>query len=664
MRRLTHKPKNAGRNRATAKLILCVGLAAAFPTRAADDLTALSLEQLMGLTVVGASKYEQKQSEVAAAVSIITRDEIRAFGWQTVGEALASLPGVHTTQDNLYTYIGMRGFGLPGDFNTRVLVTVNGNRVNDPIYDYGPIGLELPLDLDLVERIEFIPGPGGAVYGQNAMFGVVNLVTREGRKIDGTELALSTRSPQAQREGRVTWGKQFDNGTNVLLSVSGLYARGEDRFFSYGTTGISGTAAGLDHERDRNVFLRLQRGPWSIEMIEGARRKGDPTAAYFTDPLAPGQYIQDTYQLGQAHYQESFADNTLQASARVFVGKYRFEEVGVYGTPFLSLAAGDWHGVELRLVSSALANHKLMAGLELQVDSRRDLSFLDTSAPANDIVVPGSGYRQGVYVQDEWRASESLVATVGLRLDHNDRTGTQASPRAALVWQAGTATTLKALYGRAHRAPNSFERDYADGVSQVANPALKGESIDTLELVADQRVGSDLHLRGSAYQWTMRDLITQGIDPSSGLPQFQSGDDVKAKGLEVSADKTWSGGGRLRGSVSIQRVHQGGNTRLLNSPRLLAKLNYSAPLPWAGLRLGYEVQYNSQRLTLDGSELGGYAVSNLHLGTDKWVPGLELGLGVRNLFDKRYQHPAADFNWQNAFDQSGRSVRFEARYRF
>ena len=116
--------------------------------------------------------------------------------------------------------------------------------------------------------------------------------------------------------------------------------------------------------------------------------------------------------------------------------------------------------------------------------------------------------------------------------------------------------------------------------------------------------------------------------------------------------------------MSIQRVHQGGNTRLLNSPRLLAKLNYSAPLPWAGLRLGYEVQYNSQRLTLDGSELGGYAVSKLHLGTDKWVPGLELGLGVRNLLDKRYQHPAADFNWQNAFDQSGRSVRFEARYRF
>ncbi len=129
----------------------------------------------MNITVVGGSKYAQKQSEVAAAVSIITRDEIRAFGWRTLAEALASLPGIHTTNDRQYTYLGTRGFGLPGDLTARVLININGNRVNDPVYDGGPVGRDFPLDLALVERIEFIPGPGGAVYGQNAMFGVVNV---------------------------------------------------------------------------------------------------------------------------------------------------------------------------------------------------------------------------------------------------------------------------------------------------------------------------------------------------------------------------------------------------------------------------------------------------------------------------------------------------------
>ena len=84
---------------------------------------------------------------------------------------------------------------------------------------------------------------------------------------------------------------------------------------------------------------------------------------------------------------------------------------------------------------------------------------------------------------DEWRVADNLVATLGLRLDRNNIVGTTYSPRAALIWSASPATTLKALYGRAHRAPNAFERDYSDGFAQVANTSLTGESVDTLELV-------------------------------------------------------------------------------------------------------------------------------------------------------------------------------------
>ena len=85
----------------------------------AKDLTSLSLEQLLQVTIVSAAKYEQKQSDVAAAASAITRQEIQAFRWRTQGAALANLPGVHTTYDRQYSYLGARGFGLPGDYNPR-----------------------------------------------------------------------------------------------------------------------------------------------------------------------------------------------------------------------------------------------------------------------------------------------------------------------------------------------------------------------------------------------------------------------------------------------------------------------------------------------------------------------------------------------------------------
>ncbi len=640
-------------------LALCLALAAATPAqgRAADDLTALSLEHLLEVTIVGASKYEQKQGEVAAAVSVITRQEIKSFGWRTIDEALASLPGVHLTYDRQYSYLGLRGFGLPGDLNTRVLVMVNGNRVNDPTYDSGPVGREFPLDIDLIERIEFIPGPGGAVYGQNAMFGVVNVITRTGADVDGTELALAAQHPQALSEGRISWGKRLDGGVDVLVSASGLRARGEDRFFDFGASGISGVAAGLDGERNRQLFSRIARGPWSFDFIYGYRRKDDPTGSFFSDPFVPGQYVVDSHALAQLQYQDVFRGDTLHVSGRLFSGQYRFRSILSYGTQVSFPAEADWRGTEWRLVSTALAGHKLMVGFEAQDNARTDQATLDLANPANNIEIPNSGYRIGVYAQDEWRIGEALTATLGLRTDRNNATGTQTSPRAALIWQALLGTTLKVLAGRAGRAPNVFESQYDDGRTQVRNPALKDERVDTFELVVDQRAGRDLTLRGSAYQWSMSDLVTLGIDPASGLTQYRSGEKVKARGLELSADKTWNSGARLRGSVSMQDVAYVSGGSLPNSPETLGKLNLSSPLHWAGLRAGYELRYDSKRLSLDGSRLGGYALSNLTLSTDALARGLELSIGVFNLLDKRYAHPGADTNWQNSFDQGGRSVR-------
>lgn len=645
-------------------LLALAAASACIDARAALDLTTLSMEQLMDLRVTGASKYAQKQSEVAAAASIITRDEIRTFGWRTIEQALASLPGIYVTYDRQYVYLGTRGFGLQGDFNTRVLITLNGNRANDSLYDGGPMGRQMPLDLDLVERIEFIPGPGGAVYGQNAMFGVVNIVTRSGQSLDGAEVAAGVQHPQRLREGRASWGRRYDNGLDLLVSASGLRARGEDRFYDFGAAGVSGVARGLDDARDREFFVRAAQGPWAFDLLRGDFRKGDPTGAYLSDPLVPGQYEGDRYTLGQLQYQQRLWDGALDIQARLFAGQERYTSQLSYGTAFGFPGTGEWRGLEARALYTGLASHKLMLGIETQDNSKIEQHILDLANPANDISITGSGSRTGLYAQDEWRLAETLSATLGLRIDHDSRSGSRTSPRAGVIWQAMPSSLVKLLYGRAHRAPNAYERDYDDGFAQIANPALRGERIDTLELVVDHRVGQALSLRASAYQWTMHDLVTLGIEPLSGIAQYRSGDPVKARGIELSADRTWSWGGRLRGSLSMQQARQADGGRLINSPRTLARINASAPLPASGLRLGYEFQFDGQRRTLDGSDVGGHALSHLNLVADRWLPGLSLGLSVRNLFDKRYSHPGADTNWQNTLEQDGRSIRLEARYRF
>jgi outer membrane cobalamin receptor len=640
-------------------LLPCLACIAALHEAAAADVTEMSLEQLMQIGVVGASKYEQKQSEVGAAVSVITRQEIKAFGWRTLDQALASLPGVYVTYDRQFTYLGVRGFGLPGDYNTRVLVTIDGNRVNDPIFDSGPSGRELPIDMDLVERIEFIPGPGGAVYGQNAMFAVVNIVTRTGAQMNGAEVAVGDQQPQSLIEGRASWGRHLDNGVDVLMSVSGMNARGQNLFFDYGDSGKSGIAWGLDADRTKQIFASIARGPWSFEFVYGLEHKDDPTALYFSDPLVPGQYQETGYALTQLQYQDNFASDTLHMSARVFTGNDVSNERLSFGNIYYAFpSTPDLAGVEVRAVSTALAAQTLMLGLEAQDNYNIDQSQIVVANPSQNVHVPGSGYRVGLYGQDEWRLWNALAATLGLRVDRNDTTGTALSPRAALIWQATPETTAKALYGIAHRAPNAFE-DLSGFTPDPHSLGLSGETIDTLEFDVDQRVGRDLALRAAVYQWTLHDLILQNDDVSQ---VYQNDQPVDTRGIELSTDKTWGSGARLRDSVSIQHANYSSGAAVVNSPRVLGKLNFSSPLPVYGLRLGYELRYDSSRLTLDGTTLGGYALSNLFLSTESLAKGLEVSLSIGNLFNKRYAQPASSSHWQDSLQQDGRSVRTDFHY--
>ncbi|UJP05225.1 MAG: TonB-dependent receptor [Nitrosomonas sp.] len=634
---------------------------------ASTNLEQLSLEQLMDIRVVGASKYEQKQQQVAASVSVITRQDIRTYGWRTLGEALASLPGVYTTYDYQYNYPGVRGFGLPGDLTTRILITINGNRINDATYDQGPTGRDFPLDLDLIERIEFIPGPGSAVYGQNAMLGVVNVVTRKGSDVKGVELSASYQTAESMPQERITMGKKFDNGIDAIFSFSALQARGTDRFFDYGDTGIFGVAHRLNGEHVKQFFTSISRGPLAFDFIYGNRAKEDPTGAYFSDPLTGGQFQQDRRLNTQIQYHDNFAGNTLNVMGRLFLGRYDWHGSFNYeGQQTLSTGPGIWHGAELRVLSTALASHQLMLGIEYQNNTGIKQTYRNFDNPEENMLIRSSVVRTGVYIQDEWRITDTLTATAGLRYDFNTWINSRLSPRGALIWQATPKTTLKALYGRAHRSPNSFERDYVDNVSQVTNPGLHAEMIDTLELVADYFPQRNLNLRATAYAWDMHRLIALGIDPVSELTQYQqSSKKVLARGAELSFDKTWDSGARVRGSYGIQNTEQQG-THLPNSPHHLGKVNVSMPIPlMSGLRAGYELQYFGKRKTLDGDNTDSYVLSNLNLITDvPRVKGLEASLSFYNLFNENYLHPASNINWQNTFWQPGRTVRFRLEYRF
>src|SRR5206468_2674797 len=115
--------------------------------------------------------------------------EIQHQGYRTLGEILNSVRSFFATNDRNYTSLGVRGFSRPGDYNTRILLLIDGHRVNDNIYDEAMIGPELALDLDLIQQIEIVRGPVSSLYGSNALFAVINITTRRGRDLNGLEVA-------------------------------------------------------------------------------------------------------------------------------------------------------------------------------------------------------------------------------------------------------------------------------------------------------------------------------------------------------------------------------------------------------------------------------------------------------------------------------------------
>ena len=191
----------------------------------------LSLEELLEVEVYSTSEYVRSVRQSPSRVTTVTAEEIKAQGYQTIADILRAFPGLYITYDREYSYLGTRGLSREEDYNTRILFLVDGHRLNENIYESMLLGTEAILDVELIDRLEFIPGPGAAIlHGQNAFFGVVNIVTKAGAHVDGFQLAGDVGSAGTTKL-RATYGKQLDNGLDILLSASRYNRDGRDLYF-------------------------------------------------------------------------------------------------------------------------------------------------------------------------------------------------------------------------------------------------------------------------------------------------------------------------------------------------------------------------------------------------------------------------------------------------
>jgi iron complex outermembrane recepter protein len=400
----------------------------------AKTLKGMSLEELMDLEVTSVSRKSEKLAEVASAIQVITGDDIRRSAATSLPEALRLAPNLQAAQLNSHSWvIGARGFN--GNFANKLLVMIDGRSVYTPLFA-GVLWDVQNTILEDVDRIEVVSGPGGSLWGANAVNGVINIITKSAQATQGTYVAGAAGSdPRAA--GAVRYGGRL--GDNLYFRVYGQY-------FDRDSTTLPGGQDAADSWHMTKGGFRLDYYPTAANTLtlqgdvyggtehtapNDSSMRGENVLGRWTHTLAPDSSL--NLQVYYDHTWRRDIPSTITDDLTTFDFDLQ------HGFPLGSRHNILW-GVEFRLMQDEAVTSTPLVGL---VPPRRDMNLY-------------SGF-----VQDEVTlAPDRLKLTFGTKLEHNDFSGFEIQPSTRLAWTPTEKQTVWAAISRAVRSPSRFDTDY------------------------------------------------------------------------------------------------------------------------------------------------------------------------------------------------------------
>jgi iron complex outermembrane receptor protein len=619
------------------------------PSSSATVLAASSAEEDV---VVGAAKREQSLGNVASAVTVISADRLRRFGYRTVGEAVAAVAGGYLVDTRISYSIGIRGLQIPGDFNTRILVLVDGASINEAWGAYAGIGFDAIVGIDEIARIEVIRGPVSSVYGTNAFFGIINIVTRG-----------AAESPRA-------WARAAGYSVNGIVTSAGFAAGGVDRqlrgaaYFvnRFGETGLAlpgmlETQDDGDHARTFNASLVAAYGG-SFAQVRGIRYlRQSPFAPYDALPAGVPYQQTDTQILVEGGHARELSKR-LSVAARAYANLYEYADSAPPADPALdfpldSIGTAQVFGAELRgryeLVREILG---VTAGTEASYDRTRSEASKPRAPDPQLVSAPKNFNIVGVYAELDGQPASWLGFTGGLRFDHHALLDDKLSPRAALFLAKPEQYGAKLLYAQGFRNPSAFEAFFADNSDFKLPVGLRAETIRSFEAVLWAKPRPGLSLRLSGFDWDAADIIEARPAPDDAtILQFQNVTRYVSRGLEAEASYRDRRGWYAFGGAALARVGTEDAAGALvfgevtNAPAITASAGISTPKLFGVAHLSTEAVLIGPRPTRPD------AAGNPSPRSPAWVGwsvvayapklgGFDVTVGVRNLLGRRDAVPA------------------------
>lgn len=656
----------------------------------------LDLELGAQQEVSAASRVTESVDDAPASVSVITGQELRAMGYPTIAEALRGVRGMFLSSDTSYDSVGVRGFGRPGDYGNRVLVLIDGHPANDNYVFSSYVGFDARVDLDDVERIEIVRGPGSVLYGTSAFFGVINLVTRSRDDKTHGEAGVSA-SQNGVGRARATAYVRFGEDAGAWTSVSGAHGLGRDYYFpelagqqdprqpNNPSATYDGYARGVDGFDAATVSGRAWYRALTVQWFLTSRKKTLPAAEFGTILGSPISHYADTRAFVEARF-EPKVSSTVQLLSRAHFDLYNFDDLLASPSPLVNPASqgnetdtyrGRWGGVEQRVLYEPSKKLRLTVGgtfirhfqtLQLGSNEVQPIVFDNAGNPGRD-----DPFNVGAaYVDAAIAPHPVFKITAGARLDYYSSLDTfnaldAINPRIAVIVKPYATGTVKALFGKAFRAPSVYELFYSAS-SQLRSRGLLPEQVYSAELEYDHRFSSVVvgTLAGYVNEVTHLIDLNDVSTPSGVKQQYQnSSANVLIVGGEAELRREWRGGWMLAAAGSVQKASYLDSPTLRevpNSPLLLASIKGAVPIVGKQLmlmsRVAFEgIRYDNNFHTSDppqGTTEPG-VVWDLVFSGELDLLGLRYAVGAYNLADWKYDIvPSAEFT-QRTIVQNGRT---------
>jgi outer membrane receptor protein involved in Fe transport len=353
----------------------------------------------------------------------------------------------------------------------------------------------------------------------------------------------------------------------------------------------------------------------------------------------------------------------LTLTSRLYGDRFVYAGNSAYHPDSVFVDRGDGRiaGAEVLGVWESSSRNRLTVGGEYRHVGKAYYveTFPDGTSTADD--APNA--IRSVFLQDEYQLSPRVKAVGGWRLEDNRLHGMNTAPRVALILTPSNATTIKALYGEAFRAPSAAEADLQTAF-YGSNPDLRAERIHTSELALTHRMASRLLLGGSVYHYRIRDLIDQVEFNDEGQLQYRNTASAEGAGAEMEFDLRASHALQLRGTYAFQFfATDGDGERLSNAPSQVAML--AGTLGMHGLRSTLALRHESGRRTFTGTSTKAFVRADAYVGTDRaLLVGAQAGLRITNLLNTTYATPVGIEHVGPSMPQPSRRLSLELTWRF